>query len=139
MEIEILNERENPLLKRKEVRFNVIYEGAVPSLKEVRGKLLSVLIRDQGSRSSEDNVLGLNSNEKLTVVDGIKPKFGRTVAKGYVKIYLDENGMKAEPKHRLKKNFEEKKPKEEKPAETKEPEKKETVTEKKPEGDKKDE
>lgn len=123
MEIEILNERENPLLKRKEIRFNVIYEGAVPSLKEVRGKLLSVL----------------NSNDKLTIVDGIKPKFGRTVAKGYAKIYLDENGMKAEPKHRLKKNFEEKKPKEEKPAETKEPEKKETVTEKKPEGNKKDE
>lgn len=108
--IEILNEHENPLLNRREVEFNVLYEGGVPSLKDVRGKLLSVL----------------NSNEKLTIVDGIKPKFGRNLAKGYVKVYLDENSMKVEPEYRLKKNFEEKKLKKEKPADVKkEPESKE--------------
>ncbi len=104
MEIKILNERENPLLNRKEIRFNLLYDGAIPSIKEVRSKLLSIL----------------NSNEKLTVVDYIKPGFGSSVAKCYVKIYSDENSIKVEPAHKLSKNFEEKKPKgEEKPPEKK--------------------
>lgn len=98
-----MNERENSLLNRKEVEFNVLYEGAVPSLKDVRNKIISVL----------------NSNEKLTIVDGIKPKFGRSVASGYAKVYFDEKSMKVEPEYRLKKNFEEKKSKEEKPADVK--------------------
>lgn len=110
IDIEILNERDNPILKRKEVKFNVIYEGPVPSLKEIRGKLLSVL----------------NSAEKLTLVDKIEPEFGRSVVKCYAKVYFDENSMKGEPEYMLRKNFEEKKP-EEKPAEKK-PELKEEKT-----------
>lgn len=56
MEIEILNEKENPLLNRKEIKFRILYEGATPSIKEVRKKLISVL----------------NSKDKLTIVDSIR-------------------------------------------------------------------
>lgn len=89
MEIEILNEKENPLLDRKEIKFRILYEGATPSIKEVRKKLISVL----------------NSKDKLTVVDSIRSTFGGRVAGGYAKVYKDEESMKVEPKHRIKKNF----------------------------------
>lgn len=119
MEIEILSERENPLLNRREIKFRANYEGATPKIEEVRKKL----------------IIALNSNEKLTVLDGIKSEFGRNSALGYVKVYTDEKGMKVEPLHRIKKNFEpkEKKKPEEKPEE-KPPEKPEgKLKEKQPE------
>jgi len=89
MEIEILNEKENPLLNRKEIKFRILYEGATPRIKEVRKKLISVL----------------NSKDKLTIVDSIRSTFGGRVAGGYAKVYKDEESMKVEPRHRIKKNF----------------------------------
>jgi small subunit ribosomal protein S24e len=88
MKIEIQKERENALLRRKEVRFNVIYEGGTPNLKDVRKELLSVL----------------HSKDELTVVDSIMPGFGQKLLKGYAKVYKDEKDVKIEPAFRLNKN-----------------------------------
>lgn len=92
MEIEIVNERGNPLLDRREIRFKVSYEGATPRFMDVRGKLISVL----------------KSDGELTVVDNIKTEYGRHVAVGYAKIYANKEGIAVEPKHRIKKNLEKK-------------------------------
>ncbi len=99
MEIEILSERKNPLLNRKEIKFRVNYDGATPKREEVRKKLIA----------------SLNSNERLTILNGIKSEFGRHSALGYVKVYTDEESMRVEPLHRIRKNFEPKvEPKEKK-------------------------
>ena len=88
MEIEILSERENPLLERKEINFRIIYEGATPNINEIRNKLIE----------------NLKSDKNLTVVDAVKPEFGRTAAHGYVKVYANSPALEIEPEHRLKKN-----------------------------------
>jgi small subunit ribosomal protein S24e len=90
MKIEVLDERKNPLLNRREIRFKVHYEGVTPRLTEIRKNLVSTL----------------KSEDKLTILNGIKSEFGGQVAVGYVKVYDDEEGMMVEPKHRIKKNFE---------------------------------
>lgn len=108
MEIKILNERENPLLNRKEVKLRVYFDKVIPKFKEVRKEVISYLKTD----------------ENLTVMNSIKTEFGAKYADCYVKIYKDSESMKVEPKFRIKKNFEEKK------AENK---KEEEVKEKKPE------
>lgn len=92
MEIEILEEKENPLLERREIRFKAVYDGETPSRKMVKGKLTAVL----------------NADEKLTILDNIESEYGKTVANGYVKIYANQEAMKVEPKYKLEKNtFEE--------------------------------
>jgi len=88
MKIEILKERENPLLHRKEVHFNVHYEGGTPNLKDVRKELTSVL----------------HSKDDLTIVDSIVPGFGQKRLKGYAKVYKDEKDVKIEPNFRRNKN-----------------------------------
>ena len=90
MKIEILSEMENPLLDRREIEFRVRYDKATPPIKAVRSKLVALL----------------SSDEKLTIVNHIKPEFGKTSALGYAKVYKDEKAMKIEPAHRIKKNFE---------------------------------
>ncbi|PKP53209.1 MAG: 30S ribosomal protein S24e [Candidatus Altiarchaeales archaeon HGW-Altiarchaeales-3] len=88
MEIEILSEKENPLLKRKEINFRAIYKGATPNINELRTKLIQVL----------------KSDASLTVVDTLKSEFGRTAAKGYAKIYENSDALSIEPEHIIKKN-----------------------------------
>lgn len=99
MDIEIIGERENPLLERREVKFRVSYPGAgVPGRQDVRNKLVAVL----------------DSNKELTVLDHLKPEYGRHSAVGYVKVYATAEAMKVESTHKVKRNFQ---PKEKKPAE----------------------
>lgn len=107
MEIKILNERENPLLNRKEIKLRVYFDAVIPKFKEVRKEVVSYLKTD----------------EKLTIMNSIKTEFGAKYADCYVKIYKDSESMKVEPKFRIRKNFEEKKPES----------KKEEIKEKKPE------
>jgi small subunit ribosomal protein S24e len=89
MKIEIQNQRENPLLHRKEVRFTATYIGAVPSVKEVRAGI----------------VAALHSKDNLTIIDGMGQSYGEKRISGYAKVYADEKAMKIEPKQRVKKNF----------------------------------
>jgi small subunit ribosomal protein S24e len=99
MEIEVLNERENPLLERREIRFRVSYPGlGVPARQEVRNKLVALF----------------DSKKELTVLDRMKPEYGRNSAVGYVKVYETPEAMKVESGHKMKRNFQ---PKEKKPAE----------------------
>jgi small subunit ribosomal protein S24e len=112
MDVEILSQRENPLLQRKEVKFRVGYAGAgSPGRHEVRNKLIAML----------------DAKKELTILDYLKPEYGRQASVGYVKIYENDSALKVEPKHQLKRNFEVKEKK--KPAEAaapaKAPEKKE--------------
>lgn len=88
MEIEILSEKENPLLERKEINFRVSYEKTTPNINEVRSKLIEVL----------------KSDKNLTVVDTINQEFGRRSAQGYVKVYSNKKAAEVEPKHKMKKN-----------------------------------
>lgn len=113
MKIEVLSKRENPLLDRKEVRFSVEYDGPTPKLAVVKKEILATL----------------KSDGKLTVIDSLKPTFGKRLLTGYAKVYGDENAMKIEPEYRIKKNA----AAEEKPAEAVE-EKPAEAAEEKPEG-----
>jgi len=93
MDVEILNERENPLLERKEVKFRVKYPGlGVPNRQDVRSRLVALL----------------NSNKDLTILDYLKPEYGRHAALGYVKVYENPNAMKIEDEYKTKRNFESK-------------------------------
>ncbi|MDD5110914.1 MAG: 30S ribosomal protein S24e [Candidatus Altiarchaeota archaeon] len=90
MDVEIISQRDNSLLERKEVRFRVSYPGAgVPERQEVRSKLIAVL----------------DASKDLTVLDHLKPEYGRNSAVGYVKIYANADAMKAEPAYMNKRNF----------------------------------
>jgi len=89
MEVEIVEDRENRLLRRREVRFKLSYIGKTPTRQEVRGKLAALL----------------NSDKELTVLDKVKSEYGSQTALGYVKVYADREAMKTEPEYMLKRNF----------------------------------
>jgi len=98
MDVEILEDRKNPLLRRREVKFKVSYQGATPKRDEVRAKLIA----------------NLNSDRDLTVLDKFESDYGSQTAKGYAKVYDSKDAMKVETGHMLERNFP--KPKEEKAA-----------------------
>ena len=99
MNIEILEEKENPLLGRKEIRFRVDYNGKTPSFEDVRNELIKKV----------------NSDKNLTMIDSVNSDFGSQSAFAYAKIYKDEKSMMVEPGYRIDKNLEGKKKKEKKP------------------------
>ncbi len=99
MNIEILEEKENPLLGRKEVRFRIDYKGKTPSFVEVRNELIKKV----------------NADNNLTVIDSVNSDFGTQSAFAYAKIYRDEKSMMVEPGYRIEKNIRGKKKKEKKP------------------------
>jgi len=85
MDIDIAGTKENKLLGRKEVSFNLKFERAPPSRKEVREKLASALSCDP----------------KLLVIEGMMPNYGRHDATGMAHVYNSEKEMKLEQKHLL--------------------------------------
>lgn len=89
MKIQIENERQNPLLNRREIKFAVTYTGGVPNIKEVREALIKQT----------------NAKENLTIVDSMKQEYGEKKLLCYAKIYADEKAMKIEPEHKINKNF----------------------------------
>jgi small subunit ribosomal protein S24e len=89
MEIEVTSDRKNPLLERREVRFKASYQGATPSRKDVRGKLVAVL----------------NSDRELTILDKFESAYGSQTAEGYAKVYDSKDAMKIEPEHKVLRNF----------------------------------
>lgn len=93
MEVEILEEKENPLLKRKEIRFRVFHYGnPTPSRKEVREKLIAML----------------NADKNTFVLDRLVSSFGREVSDGFGKVYESTEAMLSiEQEHVLRKNFSE--------------------------------
>ncbi|KZX17161.1 30S ribosomal protein S24e [Methanobrevibacter cuticularis] len=92
MEIDILDQKENKVLDRTEIKFNCTYSGeATPKLLDVKSKLVALLDTKKG----------------LIVIDSIQPHFGETKAAGYAKIYGSEESLKdIETEHVIAKNKE---------------------------------
>ena len=89
VEILIERQKDNPLLKRKEVYFRVRYE-ATPSRKDVREKLSGLL----------------NAELNRLVIRWMKPEFGKMEAEGYALIYDSEEDMRAvEEDYVIRRNF----------------------------------
>lgn len=72
MEIEITEDKENRLLKRREIRFNITNENE-PTPK--RADVITKFVQDLGV-----------SRERI-VIDHMKAEFGIPSAKGYAKVY----------------------------------------------------
>jgi len=115
MKIEILSEKENPLLKRKEFEVKITHDAATPSISEIRKKITS---KDIGKGT--------------VIIDSFKSKHGSRETLGAVKVYqTKERALEIEPRHRLIKNelieITEEKPGEPKPEEIKEEQKEKPI------------
>ena len=72
MEIEFIEEKENKLFNRKELKFYVDYDGeATPKILDIKSKLVALL----------------NTKKELLVVDNVQPHYGEPKALGYAKVY----------------------------------------------------
>lgn len=90
MELKILSEIENKLLERKDLRFEIYFgKRQTPKLSEVRDLL----------------VAQKNLNPNLTVIDRIDQEYGMNKVKVYAKVYDNEEALKVELRHILRKNF----------------------------------
>jgi len=78
MEISIIEEKVNPMLKRREIRFRIDHDKATPSRKSVVERIAATM----------------NSNMGLVVVDSLKTEFGKRETIGYAKIYETEERKK---------------------------------------------
>jgi small subunit ribosomal protein S24e len=79
MEITITEDKRNELLKRREIRFRVAYEGPTPSRQQVLDKLTALL----------------NLAANLTVIDTLSTRFGKTELMGMARVY-DAEDMKTQ-------------------------------------------
>ncbi len=71
MEIKVIEEKNNPLLNRREIVFKVIHDESTPSRKSVVERLAATM----------------NSKVGLVYVDSLKTEFGKRETHGYAKIY----------------------------------------------------
>lgn len=76
MEFEVTRNNRNELLARREVDFNLRFDGATPSRMQVTGKLAALL----------------NVSDKNMVLDSMKTSFGMTELRGTARIYDSEEG-----------------------------------------------
>ena len=92
MEIEFIEEKENKLFNRKEIKFYVDYDGeATPKILDIKSKLVALL----------------NTKKDLIVVDNVQPHYGEPKAVGYAKIYATVEDLNyIETKHVIAKNTE---------------------------------
>jgi ribosomal protein S24E len=89
MKIEVLNEEENPLLKRKQFEVKIIHDAATPSIEEIR------------KRISVSKEIGKGT----IIIDSFKSQYGSKETIGTVKVYqTKERALEIEPRHRLIKN-----------------------------------
>lgn len=90
MELKILEKRNNPLLHRVEVRFEVIHpKEKTPTRDDIRNMLAA----------------NLNADKKRVILDSMYTKFGTPRTTGYAKIYETvEHAMRIEPEYILLRN-----------------------------------
>ena len=89
MDIKVLNEKNNPVLNRREIAFKVIHEEATPSRKSIVERLAATQ----------------NSKVGLVFVDGLKTEFGKRETIGYAKIYeTEERAKQIERAHIVERN-----------------------------------
>jgi small subunit ribosomal protein S24e len=89
MEIDIIEEDENPMLHRTDVRFEVTHDDATPSRLSVRDSLAAKLNKDSAE----------------VVVHELDTKFGMRKTVGYAKVYDNpERARDVEQDHMLERN-----------------------------------
>ncbi|RLF49503.1 MAG: 30S ribosomal protein S24e [Thermoplasmata archaeon] len=90
MEIEVVSERNNPLLRRVELRIRVEHKGKkTPTRDEVREAIAKI------KKVQKDRV----------IVDYLHSEFGWGVSRGYVKIYdTKKDALEIEEEHILIRN-----------------------------------
>lgn len=89
MEIEVISEKENPMLHRTDVRFRIVHEEASPSRLSVRDSLAAKLNKD----SSE------------VVIHRLDTKYGMRKTIGYAKVYESpEDAIEVEQDYMLDRN-----------------------------------
>ena len=76
MDFEIISDKRNELLSRREVQFNLKYDGATPSRMQIIGKLCALL----------------NVKENQVTLDTLNSSFGKTEIRGSARIYDNEEG-----------------------------------------------
>ncbi|MFB6256690.1 MAG: 30S ribosomal protein S24e [Haloplanus sp.] len=89
MDIDIIEEDENPMLHRTDVRFEITHEEATPSRLSVRDSLAAKLNKDSAE----------------VVVHELDTKFGMRKTVGYAKVYESPNHARdVEQEHMLDRN-----------------------------------
>ncbi|WP_276273784.1 30S ribosomal protein S24e [Haloarcula litorea] len=89
MDIDIVEEEDNPMLHRTDVRFEVVHDEATPSRLSVRDSLAATLNKDS------DEV----------VIHELDTKFGMRKTVGYAKVYdSPEYARDVEQDHMLERN-----------------------------------
>jgi small subunit ribosomal protein S24e len=89
MEIKVLSEKNNALLKRREVVFKIFHDKETPSRKSVVERLAATM----------------NSRPGLVIVDSLKTEFGKRETVGYAKIYeTEERARQVERSHIVERN-----------------------------------
>jgi small subunit ribosomal protein S24e len=89
MDIHVIEEADNPMLHRTDVRFEITHEEATPSRLSVRDSLAAKLDKD-----SEE-----------VVVHELDTKFGMRKTVGYAKVYESpDHAQDVEQEHMLERN-----------------------------------
>ena len=89
MDIEVVSDEENPMLHRRDVRFQVTHDETSPSRLSVRDSLAAKL----------------NKDAEEVVVHSIDTKFGMRKSLGYAKVYdSPENAVAVEQEYMLDRN-----------------------------------
>jgi small subunit ribosomal protein S24e len=89
MDIQVIEEKNNPNLNRREIVFKVIHDASTPSRKSVVERLAATL----------------NSTSSLVFVDSLKTEFGKRETIGYAKIYeTAERAKQVERVHIIERN-----------------------------------
>ena len=98
MDIKVLEDKNNPLLQRREVHFSVSQNLGTPSRQEIKNKLAAYL----------------NSKPELVIIERMKPEFGKRETRGYAKIYESMDRLKSvETEHIIQRNEKKPEPKKE--------------------------
>lgn len=89
LDIQLISEKNNPLLNRREIVFKVLHDEATPSRKSIVERLAATM----------------NSKEGLVMVDSLKTDFGKRETIGYAKIYENaERAKEVERNHIVERN-----------------------------------
>jgi len=89
MDIDIIDEADNPMLHRTDVRFEIVHEDATPSRLSVRDSLAAKL----------------NKDAQEVVVHKLDTKFGMRKTVGTAKVYESpEDAQDVEQEHMLERN-----------------------------------
>jgi small subunit ribosomal protein S24e len=89
MDLEVIEEKDNMLLNRRELKLKIYHDAATPSRVEVK-----------------QNVgMKFNADPDLVIIDKMKSEFGKSETRAYVKIYETIEAAKlVEREHILKRN-----------------------------------